>query len=209
MYCKYKETREELVKVYYIEAISHVKLLNGQIKKSCTDARLTDQYYCFSYKNKKNSKDAGTFLCGKPTAEHFLQLTGKKPLPLFNPLVGENNNLGEHNGINTQQDRLPMNNQTKEFLEAVNLLIMAWNVSLYGKLLNDVQNRRKYSHRPPYDSEIKRLNKIIGDDNQGRTLTQMIDELRANNNIRQFSFDALRERLAEMLENSEIESINL
>ena len=48
-HCRGEDTREELVKIQDITPIAHVKLLYGQVKKSCTKANLTDQYYCFYF----------------------------------------------------------------------------------------------------------------------------------------------------------------
>lgn len=47
--CRGKERRRLLVREYKIDPIAHLKLINGQKKRSAAEDTITDQYYIFSY----------------------------------------------------------------------------------------------------------------------------------------------------------------
>lgn len=57
----------------------------------------------------------------------------------------------------------------------------------------------RFKDREPFHSQVKAVNTIIGKNFGGRTLTEVIDELRANNNVRDnmCQFD----RLADIINN--------
>lgn len=200
MQCRGEESRKRIVEKYNLKTVAHVQLLAGQEKLSCTNITLTDTYYCFSYKSKEG-KHSGTFLCGSHAASHFLKLTGLAPLPLFNPLTADNaggsGTGGE--GIPTQR---PWNQTAKQLVNAINLLVVCWDVSPNGVLAQIKETVSKYYYNAPYPKEIKAINTIISKDPQGRTLQEMIDELRVQNNVRNFDFGLLNE----VLEESSIES---
>lgn len=47
--CRGNERRRLLVREYKIEPVAHLKLINGQKKRSAAEDTITDQYYIFSY----------------------------------------------------------------------------------------------------------------------------------------------------------------
>lgn len=200
MQCRGEESRKRIVKKYNIKAVAHVQLLAGQEKLSCTNITLTDTYYCFSYEGKEN-KDSGAFLCGSHAANHFLQLTGLSPLPLFNPLMTENPG-GGGNGGQGLPGRRPWNQTAKQLSNAINMLVVCWDVAPSGVLAKIKETISKYYYNAPYPKEIKAINTIISKDPRGRTLQEMIDELRAHNNVRDFDFGLLNA----VLEDSGVES---
>lgn len=193
MYCRGEDRREDIVNNYTIKPIAHVKLVNGQVKQSCTGDSLTDTYYCFSYEN-NDGNDKGSFFCGNHAARDFLRLANLPPLPLFNPLSQAGNNGGGNDGGNNGQPAWdPL---AKQLNEAINLLIVCWDVIPYGPLATIQSDLLRFPRSQPFVWKIKKVNHIISCDPQGRTLQDMVSELRTNNNIRQFSFDLLNQELS-------------
>lgn len=84
MYCRGKDTRREIVKNYELHPLAYVQLLTGQTKKSCTGDALTNAYYCFHYKSRKDANE-GTMLCGEHAAKDFLQLISHPGLAPIQP----------------------------------------------------------------------------------------------------------------------------
>lgn len=189
--CRSSEVRVRLVQEYDIKPIAHVRLLNGQERRSCTGDLLTDSYYCFSYR-KKNSDVTGTFLCGTYAASHFLDLLHHPKLPLFDPLTSENVGTGSSSGSNDSDKKDAWHPAAKQLYNAINLLVICWGIAP-GNALQDIKVKlEKYRGREPFLSQVKGINTIISRDKRGRTLRQMLDELRLNNNnIRDFDFNLL------------------
>ncbi len=195
MQCRGEESRRRIVNKYNLKAVAHVQLLAGQKKLSCTNIILTDSYYCFSY-GSKDGKHSGAFLCGSHAANHFLELTGLAPLPLFNPLTAEKPR-GGGNGGKGNPTRRPWNQTAKQLNNAINLLIVCWDIAPGGVLSKIKGTISKYYYNVPYPKEIKAINTIISKDPHGRTLQEMIDELTIHNNVRNFDFGLLNAVLKE------------
>jgi hypothetical protein len=192
MQCRGEDSRVRIVNEYNLKPIAHVQLLNGQEKLSCTNITLTDSYYCFSYES-KTGNDNGSFFCGSHAAQHFLELIDSRPLPLFNPLVAENI---EHNGGGGGGNR-PWDRTAKQLNNAINLLVVCWDIAPSGPLAKIKETIDRFYYKAPFPSEIKSINTIISRDPQGRTLQQMLDELREGNTVRRFDFDLLNAVLFE------------
>lgn len=201
--CRSSKVRERLVREYDIRPIAHVRLLNGQERRSCTKDLLTDSYYCFSYRA-KNGDATGTFLCGTFAAKHFLELIHHPKLTLFDPLASEaigmvTNSINGKKGFNEI-----WHPAAKQLFNAINLLIICWGIAP-GSVLQEIKNDlEKYKSCEPRPRQIKAINTIISRDKRERTLQQMIEELRnQNNKIRSFRFDLLNEALIKnKIENS-------
>lgn len=118
------------------------------------------------------------------------------PLPLFNPLVSNGSGTGGGGG-NGSREWHPV---AKQLNDAINMIVVCWDIVPGGPLASIQTKLLQYKNYEPYFSKIKSVNTILSHD--GRTLQQMIDELRINNNVRQFRFDLLNE----MLKVNEIES---
>lgn len=191
--CRGEESRITLVRDYQLKPIAHVKLLNGQTKKSCTNDLLTDSYYCFTYKNKSNNTN-GSFYCGSHAANHFLKLLGRPSLPLFNPLTSLNSTENSGNSSNATVNR--WNPAAKELHNAINLFIICWNSEIrdfVGEIKAHLENN---PNQEPHISKIKTINTIISFDKKHRTLQQMISDLRLlNPSIRSFRFTNLNKVL--------------
>ncbi|MGY5345906.1 hypothetical protein ACXFAU_26045 [Paenibacillus glucanolyticus] len=185
-----------MVQEYNIKPIAHVRLLNGQKRQSCTKDLLTDSYYCFSYKA-KDSYVTGTFLCGTYAANHFLELIQHPKLKVFDPLVSENVGTMTSNGTNRDRGLNDTWHPTaKQLFNAINLIVICWG-QVPGGVLQKIKNEiEKNKNREPLPGQIKAINTIISRDSKGRTLQQMLDDLRKNNNmIRDFHFNLLNESL--------------
>ncbi|WP_333679852.1 hypothetical protein [Dyella sp.] len=197
MYCRGESTRREIVEKYKVQPIAHVKLLDGQTKKSCACAPLTDQYYCFAYESHTNPKDKGSFYCGEPTAKHFLELIKHPVLTCFNPLVSDATSGGWGGGDGSAASPSKKWHPTaKQLHDAIQLLIVAWETSPGGALLEIKNGLEKFCDREPFPGKVKAVNTIIGYDKQKRTLSQMLAELAERNRIREFHFDRLDAILA-------------
>lgn len=194
--CRSSKVREKMVQEYNIKPIAHVRLLNGQKRQSCTKDLLTDSYYCFSYKA-KDSDVTGTFLCGTYAANHFLELIQHPKLKVFDPLVSENVGTITSNGTNRDRGLNDTWHPTaKQLFNAINLIVICWG-QVPGGVLQKIKNEiEKNKNREPLPGQIKAINTIISRDSKGRTLQQMLDDLRKNNNmIRVFHFNLLNESL--------------
>ena len=201
MNCRGDKRREEIVKRYNLKITAHVRLLNQQTKQSCTNIILTDSYYCFTYRNKENNNQR-SFFCGSHAAKHFLQLTGIEPVPLFSPLVAEHNNGIRMNNNQNNRNQRPWNQMARQLSNAINLIVVCWNIAPSGALANIREKINRYYYNPPYLREIKAVNTIISSDQNGYSLQEMIGKLRRHNNIRNFDFGLLNNELT----NNNVES---
>ncbi|PEC41852.1 hypothetical protein CON11_26360 [Priestia megaterium] len=200
MLCRYESRRIEIVEKYNITPIAHVKLLTGQEKKSCTNDKLEDKYYCFSYVHKKNKNDSGTFDCGKYAAEHFLKLLNHEGIPLFNPLSSEGtSHVGGASNTDETRDKREWNAVAKELSNAMNLLIICWNVSgnLNGALRDVKKKIEANPDKEPSPANIKSINTVIGGrGEEKRKLSDIVGKLRKDNpTLREYSFDLINDIL--------------
>ena len=206
IYCRGPECRENIVKTYIVRPTAHSKLLNGQSKQSCTGQVLTDTYYSFECINRVNPKDVRILFCGYRAAEHFLELINHEGLPLFDPLqsdftsaANQSKSSPQEKGdtINTRITK-KWNDEAKQLYEAINLLVMCWNASIYGRLAKYKEDLEKFRDYKPYLERVEYVNSIITKDFKKRTLTQMLDDLRKDNpKLKQFKFDLLDKMLNE------------
>lgn len=196
MYCRGEDTRREIVKNYELHPVAHVQLLVGQVKTSCTGDALTDAYYCFSYKS-RSGPDEGTILCGEHAAKDFLQLIKHPGLPLFNPLRTLGGGGSASTGGTPQGFQMKWDSTAKQLHDAIHLLIVCWS-SPPGPALAAIKSKlEKFSSKPPFISQIKAINTILGKDVKGRSLTQMIGDIAKKNSIKTYDFSLLDAALAE------------
>lgn len=193
--CRSLEVRRRLVKEYDINPIAHVRLLNGQERRSCTGNLLKDSYYCFSYR-KKNDNISKYFLCGSYAAKDFLDLIKQPELPLFDPLASDSVGVRKTNSSGIPNIKETWHPAAKELHNAINLIIICWGV-IPSKALQEIKMKlEKNTNCKPYIMHIKAINTIISRDKRGRTLQLMIHDLRVHNpKIRQFDFSLLNEIL--------------
>ncbi|MBX8945870.1 hypothetical protein [Lysinibacillus sp. K60] len=207
--CREEHRREEIVEKYNIKLIAHTKLLKGQDKISCAGAKCTNKYYTFQYENKKDKYDNGSFFCGAEAAKSFIRLANLEPIKIFNPLSGENtrelddetphnenSTEGTDNSAKDDDYKNKWNPTAKQLHTAINLIIVCWDIPIYGKLARYKADVMKYKYREPFFERIEFVNDVIAKDKKNRTLTQMVDDLRTDNpTLKHFNFDLLEEKL--------------
>ena len=207
--CREEHRRVDIVKDYDLELVAYTKLLKGQDKISCAGPKCTDKYYTFQYKHKMDENNIGSFFCGGEAAKSFMRLANIEPIKLFNPLSGESSNDSDEEDTLSDSSKESKNHSSnedykkkwnpiaKQLHNAINLLIVCWNVPIYGTLARYKADVIKYKYREPFFERIKFVNNVIGMDKKNRTLTQMLEELRADNpRLKHFSFDLLEKELS-------------
>ena len=168
--CRGETTREQLVRNFDIEPLVHVALMDGNTIESCTGRTLEREYYVFSYTNRNNQNDTGTFVCGISAANDFIDLLAQynsaiHRLPLFDPFpvlqAGQNNAIRNVNGRGVQQTA-NWNPIAKELYDAIGMICIMWNLTNVGGALESVLiNLTKNPSQIPSDSDIRSIKTII------------------------------------------------
>lgn len=176
----------EIVEKFELTPIAHLALLSGQKKQGCC-GKVTNRYYVFNAKHKTTGEE-DFFYVGYDCADQFLELTGKNPLPLFNPIValGTSESNRSNSGNSNQSNIAPLN---KELYNAIHILCAAWDKPPQKQLLKSLMYIRNRPHIPTQNFAITNFNRILSYDTQKRTLGQIIDQLKQRNpNLRKFTF---------------------
>lgn len=191
--CRGKETRIKLVNNYDIEPVAKFKLLNGQKKKSNAGNDITNIYYLFKH-TKNNTDKVGYIYCGEEVAKHFSELTNR-PLPaLFNILVGDAEERNINIDTTIHKPRVSSwNKERKQLYNAVMILFLYLDVKPNTPLFDIKEKLENYPGQQPYLSFIKSVNTIIK--KLEKTIDEILDELKNDNNIREFDFSLLSRRL--------------
>lgn len=202
MNCRGHETRQRIVRDFEVQPKAHIKLLANQQKHSDAGATIEDEYYVFRAESKIDGKKE-VIQCGMGAARDFLELINHKGLPLFNPLVGNShvNNRQEHynrGSGNLQPEE--WNKTAKQLYNAIMWLIILWDAKPDTPLFDFKDEVIKYKTYEPFDIKIKRVNTTIKNGSQGKTLTEMINGYRADNDIRDeiCNFDILKNKIRDM-----------
>ena len=202
MNCRRHETRQRIVRDYEVQPEAHIKLLANQQKHSDAGAIIEDEYYIFSAKHKTNGKKE-VIQCGMGAARDFLALINHEGLPLFNPLMGEPdvNQRQEYNnkGSGYLQSK-KWNKTAKQLYNAIMWLIILWDAKPDTPLFDFKDEVIKYKTYEPFESKIKRVNTTIKNGSKGKTLTEMINGYRTDNDIRDeiCTFDILKNKIRDM-----------
>ena len=188
MNCRTSKKRQYIVENYEVKPDAHVQLLAGQIIYSDAGAAIENDYYIFEA-TPKGTRKKYFIQCGMGAARDFLKLLDHKGLPLFNPLhnhgeARQNANVREGQQGFAQNDNNTWDPTAKQLYNAIMWLIIAWGGKPGPALSSEMNSAIKYKSCAPYDDRVKRINNIIKKDRRGRTLSQMIDEFRVNNDIR-------------------------
>lgn len=69
--------------------VAHIKLLNGETRRSDAEATIENEYYIFKVVDRANGNVIDTIQCGMGAAEDFFRMITYEKLPIFNPLVGD------------------------------------------------------------------------------------------------------------------------
>lgn len=186
MNCRGHETRQRIVKDYEVQPEAHIKLLANQQKHSDAGATIEDEYYVFSAKHKTDGKKE-VIHCGMGAARDYLALINHKGLPLFNPLIGNTHmnirpECDNKEILNSQNEQ--WNKTAKQLYNAIMWLIILWDAKPGTPLFDFKDHVCKYKNSEPFDNRIKRVNTTIKNGGKGKTLTEMINGYRTDNDIR-------------------------
>lgn len=187
MDCRSTEKRQWIVRNYTVEPVAHIRLLAGQKKHSDAGATIERDYYIFEAVNNANGEKE-IIQCGMGAARDFLELLNHEGLPLFNPLHGDGEAGGaggEHaGGADGRRAQETWNPVAKQLYNAIMWLIIAWDAKPGTPLFEFRSDIVKYKKFTPFGWKVKRVNSAIQNGGKGRTLTEIIDGFRRNNNVR-------------------------
>ena len=185
MECRSTEKRPWIVQNYNVEPVAHIQLLAGQTKHSDAGATIEKDYYIFEAVHKVNGKKE-VIQCGMGASRDFLKLLNHEGLPLFNPLHGDGGNDGEHRGDGTggRREQEKWNSTAKQLYNAIMWLIIAWDAKPGTPLFEFRSDIVKYKRFEPFGWKVKRVNSAIQSGGKGKTLTEIIDGFRQNNDVR-------------------------
>lgn len=187
MECRSTERRQWIVDNYNVVPVAHIQLLAGQTKHSDAGAMIENDYYIFHATDKVSGRRE-IIQCGMGAARDFLRLIEHEGLPLFNPLHGEGG-AGGHGGGNPGGNggRRPAevwNPIAKQLFNAIMWIILIIDAKPDTPIFDIREKVYRFKEREPFDSQVKAVNTIIGKNLGGKTLTEAIDELRHDNDIR-------------------------
>jgi hypothetical protein len=186
-YCRGEKTRIDLVKKYEIIPISHMPLLKGQKKRSATGDTIIKEYYCFSIKDKNSDKDPEMFIVGTLAAKHFLTLLKHGSLPIFHILKNNKKNSKGQKNNSTSVEMDKWNPLALELYKIINIILIAWDTN-GGVLSKIMMNVIKNTNKEPTLANIRSINTIISKDPKKRTIYQILDEIKRQNEIKDFKF---------------------
>ncbi len=188
MKCRGRNRRREIVREYDITPIAHIKLLKSEVIKSDAGQIIKKDYYIFEAKNKSDLKQE-FITCGMGAAKDFLNLIGHKGLLVFNPLKGdipfEINNVNNKRNIKTKVQDKKWNETAKQLYITIMWLIKFYTTCPNTPLFELKTKIEEKYYKAPTESQIKSVNTIIKNRKKNMTLTEMINELRKENNIRE------------------------
>lgn len=214
MNCRGKSRRREIVREYNVTPVAHIKLLKGETKTSDAGQRIKKDYYIFEIKN-KHDLTKEFVVCGMGSARDFLNLIGHKGLSIFNPLrenmsfeINSTNNIREDKNKKQIQN---WNETAKQLYIAIMWLIKFYNAVPNTPLFELKSKIEKKYYDLPKEEEVKAVNTIIKANYKNKRLTEMINELRKENNIREemYQFNLLIDYIEKINRNNkgnEIES---
>jgi hypothetical protein len=179
--------------------------LKGQIKHSAAGGTITKEYYCFWYKKRHSNEKPDTFIVGMYAAKHFLELLKLPPLPVFNILKGESEKSRGQKTESKSMGKDEWNPLAKELYRVINIILMTWDTN--GGILSEILTRiRRNKNEKPLLKDIKSVNTIISKDSKKRTIYEMLDKFREDNDIKEFKFPLITKVL---LENKDIDKNNI
>ena len=185
MECRSEKRRQYIVDNYNVVPIAHIQLLNGQTKHSDAGQTIENDYYIFEAENKISGRK-DIIQCGMTAAKDFLKKMNHEGLPLFNPLHGETG--AGKNGNTTSGSNGPKasewNPVARQLYNAIMWVIVIIDAKPNTAIYEVKEKVWKYKSYEPFPSQVKAVNTIIGKNMVGKTLTEAIDELRCDNDIR-------------------------
>lgn len=188
MECRSTERRQWIVENYNVVPVAHIQLLAGQTKRSDAGAIIENDYYIFEAVN-RGSGAKEIIQCGMGAAGDFLRLLNHDGLPLFNPLHGEGGGQGGNPGGNLggnggRREAEEWNPTVKQLYNAIMWVILIIEAKPNTKIFELRKTVYRLKDKAPYDTQVKGVNTIIERTLGGKTLTEVIEELREKNSVR-------------------------
>ncbi|MBU5469803.1 hypothetical protein KQI85_05400 [Falcatimonas sp. MSJ-15] len=185
MECRSEKTRQYIVDNYNVVPVAHIQLLNGQTKHSDAGQTIENDYYIFEATSKVNGKKE-IIQCGMTAARDFLKKINHEGLPLFNPLHGEGEigKKGNKTSGGNESKEVKWNPVAKQLYNAIMWVIVIIDAKPNTAIYEVKEKVWKFKSYEPFPSQVKAVNTIIGKNIVGKTLTEAIDELRHDNDIR-------------------------
>lgn len=185
MECRSEERRQYIVDNYNVVPVAHIQLLNGQTKHSDAGQTIENDYYIFEATSKTNGKKE-IIQCGMTAARDFLKKINHEGLPLFNPLHGEGGTgkKGSKTSGGNESKEVKWNPIAKQLYNAIMWVIVIIDAKPNTAIYEVKERVWKFKSYEPFPSQVKAVNTIIGKNIVGKTLTEAIDELRHDNDIR-------------------------
>ena len=120
-----------------------------------------------------------------------MKMFGREGLLLFNPLHGEGgttattgkSSKGSTSG-DKKEDTVVGNSVAKQLYNAIMWLIIIIDAEPDTPIFDIRGKVYKFRDRPRFQSNVKAVNTIIGKNLGGKTITEKIDELRVDNDVR-------------------------
>ncbi len=195
MNCRTRERRIQIVQDYLVTPVAHIQLLAGQTKHSDAGQTIENDYYIFQVKQEgTNFNDI--IQCGRTVGKEFLALLNHAEVPLFNPLHCNSTTGGTNYKTNNAQK--PWNPIAEQLHNAIMWVITIIDAKPGTPIFDNEAIVRKYKYVEPYCSRIRAVNTIIKNSMDGKTLTEKIEELRINNDLKDglCQFDLLINKLS-------------
>lgn len=189
MECRGKKRRQWIVDNYNVVPVAHIQLLKGQTKHSDAGQIIENDYYIFEATHKVSGKKE-IIQCGMGASRDFLRLLNHEGLPLFNPLHGEKKegNHGRRNpregGAGDKREEAEWNPVAEQLYHAIMWVIVLIDAKPNTPIFEIREKVYKYRYKEPFESQVKAVNTIISRNIIGKTLTEKIGELRAENAVR-------------------------
>ncbi|RHA81564.1 hypothetical protein DW918_02495 [Eubacterium ventriosum] len=119
-------------------------------------------------------------------ARDFLKKINHEGLPLFNPLHGEGGigKKGSKTSGGNESKEVKWNSIAKQLYNAIMWVIVIIDAKPNTAIYEVKEKVWKFKSYEPFPSQVKAVNIIIGKNIVGKTLTEAIDELRHDNDIR-------------------------
>lgn len=187
MECRSEKKRQDIVDNYYVSPIAHIQLLSGQRKHSDAGQTITNDYYIFEAISKKGGEKE-IIQCGMGAAKDFLKKINHKGLPLFNPLhyamEKEKKNQNTYDSNGNGDKILKWNGVAKQLYNAIMWVIIIIDAKPNTPIYEIKDKIYKYKYHKPFPRQVKAVNTIIEKNIRGKILSQAINELKKENDIR-------------------------
>lgn len=188
MDCRSIEKRQWIIENYNVTPVTHIQLLAGQTKHSDAGKIIQNDYYIFEAVDKSNGEKE-IIQCGMGAARDFLKLLNHKGLPIFNPLhrgelVGGVENGRARAGGDVRRAETNWNPIARQLYNAIMWIIIIIDAKPDTPIFEIRDKVYRYKDREPFSKQIRAVNTIIRKNLPNTTLTEAINNLRVENDVR-------------------------